>query len=74
MSLAKSRDVGMVLLAGELFQENKPSRKSMYKVMRSVRLNCYGELFNIYHFNEGEYRPIPSGPQLSPGEKNGGLK
>ncbi|KAK5121825.1 hypothetical protein LTR85_004700 [Meristemomyces frigidus] len=43
MCLAKDRDVDMVLLAGDLFHENKPSRKSMYHVMRSLRMNCYGE-------------------------------
>ncbi|EEP79873.1 double-strand break repair protein mus-23 [Uncinocarpus reesii 1704] len=43
MCLAKERDVDMVLLAGDLFHENKPSRKSMYQVMRSLRMNCYGD-------------------------------
>jgi len=43
MSLAKNEDVDMVLLAGDLFHDNKPSRKSMYEVMRSLRMNCYGE-------------------------------
>lgn len=43
MCLAKEREVDMVLLAGDLFHENKPSRKSMYEVMRSLRMNCYGE-------------------------------
>jgi len=43
MCLAKERDVDLVLLAGDLFHENKPSRKSMYQVMRSLRMNCYGE-------------------------------
>jgi double-strand break repair protein MRE11 len=43
MCIAKDRDVDMVLLAGDLFHDNKPSRKSMYNVMRSLRLNCYGE-------------------------------
>ncbi|KAF1989280.1 DNA repair exonuclease [Aulographum hederae CBS 113979] len=43
MCLAKARDVDMVLLAGDLFHENKPSRKSMYQVMRSLRMNCYGD-------------------------------
>ncbi|KAI7627644.1 DNA repair exonuclease, partial [Hortaea werneckii] len=43
MTLAKDRDVDMVLLAGDLFHENKPSRKSMYQVMRSLRMNCYGD-------------------------------
>ncbi|KAL6706741.1 meiotic recombination [Coniothyrium glycines] len=43
MCLAKSHDVDMVLHAGDLFHENKPSRKSMYQVMRSLRMNCLGE-------------------------------
>lgn len=43
MGIAKERDVDMVLLAGDLFHENKPSRKSMYQVMRSLRMNCYGD-------------------------------
>ncbi|KAI9726763.1 MAG: meiotic recombination [Chrysothrix sp. TS-e1954] len=43
LCLAKKHDVDMVLLAGDLFHENKPSRKSMYQVMRSLRMNCYGE-------------------------------
>jgi hypothetical protein len=43
MTLAKTRDVDMVLLAGDLFHENKPSRNSMYQVLRSLRKNCLGE-------------------------------
>jgi double-strand break repair protein MRE11 len=43
MCMAKERDVDMVLLAGDLFHENNPSRKSMYQVMRSLRMNCYGD-------------------------------
>ncbi|KAL9068539.1 MAG: hypothetical protein Q9157_006476 [Trypethelium eluteriae] len=43
MRLAKEHDVDMVLLAGDLFHDNNPSRKAMYQVMRSLRLNCYGE-------------------------------
>jgi len=42
MKLAKTQDVDMVLLGGDLFHENKPSRKSMYQVMRSLRRNCLG--------------------------------
>lgn len=33
----------MVLLAGDLFHDNKPSRKALYQVMRSLRMNCLGE-------------------------------
>lgn len=40
--LISLRQVDMVLLAGDLFHENKPSRKSMFKVMRSLRKNCLG--------------------------------
>ena len=43
MQLAKTEDVDMVLLAGDLFHENKPSRQAMYQVMRSLRENCYGD-------------------------------
>ena len=43
MCLAKERDVDMVLLGGDLFHENVPSRKSMYHVMQSLRMNCLGE-------------------------------
>ncbi|RMD43795.1 hypothetical protein DV735_g1365, partial [Chaetothyriales sp. CBS 134920] len=42
MCLAKEREVDMVLLAGDLFHDNVPSRKSMYKVMQSIRQNCLG--------------------------------
>jgi double-strand break repair protein MRE11 len=43
MEIAKARDVDMVLLAGDLFHDNKPSRKSMFYVMKSLRQNCLGE-------------------------------
>lgn len=32
----------MVLLGGDLFHDNRPSRKSMYQVMRSLRKHCLG--------------------------------
>ncbi|KAG6187945.1 Double-strand break repair protein mus-23 [Claviceps purpurea] len=43
LNLARNEDVDMVLLAGDLFHENKPSRKSLYQVMRTLRQNCLGE-------------------------------
>lgn len=33
----------MVLLAGDLFHDNAPSRKAMFQVMRSLRQNCLGD-------------------------------
>ncbi|KAA8893221.1 Mre11 DNA-binding presumed domain-containing protein [Sphaerosporella brunnea] len=43
MRIAKDRDVDMVLLSGDLFHDNKPSRKAMYHAMKSLRENCYGD-------------------------------
>ena len=43
MGIAKDKDVDMVLLAGDLFHDNKPSRKSMFNVMRSLRMTCLGD-------------------------------
>ncbi|CAG8961114.1 hypothetical protein HYFRA_00002657 [Hymenoscyphus fraxineus] len=43
MQLARTQDVDMVLLAGDLFHDNVPSRKALYQVMRSLRMNCLGE-------------------------------
>ncbi|KAH9898742.1 DNA repair exonuclease [Xylariomycetidae sp. FL2044] len=42
MTLARTEDVDMVLLAGDLFHDNKPSRKAMFEVMKSLRRNCLG--------------------------------
>ncbi|KAL5594073.1 uncharacterized protein BROUX77_007420 [Berkeleyomyces rouxiae] len=42
MTLARTEDVDMVLLGGDLFHDNKPSRKSLFQVMRSLRKNCLG--------------------------------
>lgn len=41
--LAKTTNVDMILQSGDLFHVNKPSKKSMYHVMRSLRLNCMGD-------------------------------
>ncbi|EQL01038.1 DNA repair protein rad32 [Ophiocordyceps sinensis CO18] len=42
LNVARLQDVDMVLLAGDLFHDNKPSRKSLYQVMRTLRQNCLG--------------------------------
>jgi double-strand break repair protein MRE11 len=43
MNLARSEDVDMVLQSGDLFHINKPSKKSMYHVMRTLRRTCFGD-------------------------------
>ncbi|BFZ53276.1 meiotic recombination [Savitreella phatthalungensis] len=43
MHIARQEDVDMILLAGDLFHDNKPSRKSMYETMKALRLNCLGD-------------------------------
>ncbi|TGZ84640.1 DNA repair exonuclease, partial [Ascodesmis nigricans] len=43
MQIAKDRDVDMVLLSGDLFHENKPSRKAMYQAMKTLRETCLGD-------------------------------
>ncbi|KAG7664559.1 MRE11 [[Candida] subhashii] len=41
--IAKEQDVDMILQGGDLFHINKPTKKSMYHVMKSIRLNCFGD-------------------------------
>lgn len=41
--IAKERDVDMVVQGGDLFHVNKPSKKSLYQVMRALRQNCLGD-------------------------------
>lgn len=43
MWLARERNVDMVLQAGDLFHINKPSKKSLFHVMRILRSTCYGD-------------------------------
>lgn len=43
MMIAKDYQVDMVLQSGDLFHVNKPSKKSLYQVMRSLRLACMGD-------------------------------
>lgn len=41
--IAKARDVDMILQCGDLFHVNKPSVKSMYFPVKSLRTNCMGD-------------------------------
>ncbi|KOG97554.1 MRX complex nuclease subunit [Saccharomyces eubayanus] len=43
MMLAKNNNVDMVLQSGDLFHVNKPSKKSLYQVLKSLRLSCMGD-------------------------------
>ncbi|KAJ2724242.1 meiotic recombination [Coemansia sp. Benny D115] len=42
LQLARSRKVDMVLLGGDLFHDNKPSRKCLHQAMSMLRQNCLG--------------------------------
>lgn len=62
MMLAKSYNVDMILQGGDLFHVNKPSKKSFYQVMKSLRMGCMGdkpcelELLSdpsqVFHYND----------------------
>lgn len=41
--LAKEHDVDMIVQGGDLFHVTKPSKKSLYHVIQSLRLNCLGD-------------------------------
>lgn len=43
MMLAKDKEADMVLQSGDLFHINKPSKQSLYQVMRSLRTACLGD-------------------------------
>ncbi|SMN22088.1 similar to Saccharomyces cerevisiae YMR224C MRE11 Subunit of a complex with Rad50p and Xrs2p (MRX complex) that functions in repair of DNA double-strand breaks and in telomere stability [Maudiozyma saulgeensis] len=43
MMLAKTHNVDMILQSGDLFHTNKPSKKSLYQVLKSLRLACMGD-------------------------------
>lgn len=42
MEIAKTEDVDLVLQGGDLFHVNKPSKRSMYQVMKLLRQYCLG--------------------------------
>ncbi|KAJ0406976.1 hypothetical protein P43SY_005209 [Pythium insidiosum] len=43
LALAKHEKVDLLLLAGDLFHENKPSRRTLYQTMRLLRAFCMGD-------------------------------
>ncbi|KAJ3330652.1 Double-strand break repair protein mre11a [Blyttiomyces sp. JEL0837] len=43
LKIAKDRDVDFLLLGGDLFHDNKPSRKCLYKTMELLRRYCMGD-------------------------------
>ncbi|ODV88944.1 hypothetical protein CANCADRAFT_28330, partial [Tortispora caseinolytica NRRL Y-17796] len=43
MGYAKTRDVDGILLGGDLFHSNEPSRVSMYRVLTALRETCLGD-------------------------------
>ncbi|RKO84774.1 Mre11 DNA-binding presumed domain-containing protein, partial [Blyttiomyces helicus] len=43
LTIARERDVDFILLGGDLFHENKPSRKCLYQTMAMLRAHCLGD-------------------------------
>ncbi|GAA5957123.1 hypothetical protein JCM8115_003964 [Rhodotorula mucilaginosa] len=43
LDLAVANDVDMLLLAGDLFHENRPSRTSLYQTISAMRERCLGD-------------------------------
>ncbi|KAH3902810.1 related to Double-strand break repair protein MRE11 [Saccharomycodes ludwigii] len=43
LAFAKRYNVDMILQSGDLFHVNKPSKKALYHVMKSLRVNCFGD-------------------------------
>lgn len=43
LALAASHDIDMIVQGGDLFHVNKPSKKLMYHVMKSLRKHCLGD-------------------------------
>lgn len=43
MQLAKKAEVDMVLQSGDLFHFNKPSKKALHEVIRTLRSTCLGD-------------------------------
>ncbi|CAN6647219.1 double-strand break repair protein Mre11p [Trichomonascus vanleenenianus] len=43
MELAREQEVDMILQGGDLFHISKPSKQSMYNVIKSLRRNCLGD-------------------------------
>lgn len=40
---AKENKVDFILLAGDMFHENKPSRRTMHNTMELLRMYCFSE-------------------------------
>jgi double-strand break repair protein MRE11 len=43
LQIAQSKDIDMILLGGDLFHANKPSRKTLYTTMELLRAYCMGD-------------------------------
>ncbi|KAI9981311.1 hypothetical protein PInf_008967 [Phytophthora infestans] len=43
LQLAQRQKVDLLLLGGDLFHENKPSRRTLYETMRLLRTHCMGD-------------------------------
>eukprot|EP01124_Arcella_intermedia_P010158 TRINITY_DN16696_c0_g2_i2.p1 TRINITY_DN16696_c0_g2~~TRINITY_DN16696_c0_g2_i2.p1 ORF type:complete len:688 (-),score=206.17 TRINITY_DN16696_c0_g2_i2:44-2107(-) len=43
LHIAKSQQVDFILHGGDLFHDNKPSRRTLYRTMEAIRKYCFGD-------------------------------
>eukprot|EP00177_Eucheuma_denticulatum_P008049 GFKZ01014655.1.p1 GENE.GFKZ01014655.1~~GFKZ01014655.1.p1 ORF type:complete len:858 (+),score=135.79 GFKZ01014655.1:154-2574(+) len=58
LELAKSNRVDMLLLAGDLFHENKPSRNTIVRTMRMLRKHCFSPEGEVFLAVRSDHTPI----------------
>ncbi|KAJ1938682.1 meiotic recombination, partial [Linderina macrospora] len=66
LQLAQSRSVDMILLGGDMFHDNKPSRKCLHQSMAMLRKYCLGEQpISIEYLSSPEVDFGPQFPQVN---------
>jgi double-strand break repair protein MRE11 len=48
LQTARKKKADMILLAGDMFHENKPSRRTMHATMELLRTYCLGPKLTVY--------------------------
>lgn len=60
LEYAKTYDVDFILHGGDLFHENRPSRKTLYKTMESIRRACLGDREIMFELLSDQTANFPS--------------